>query len=52
MKKSALSAIQRSEKLTEDLLTKPALVPAFIPVGLKFGEYKQFPTSQAISDRF
>ncbi len=36
---SAAANLERSEELTGDLLTKPAVVPAFILFGLEFGEH-------------
>jgi hypothetical protein len=36
---AALPALESSEELTSDLLTKPAAVPVFILFGLEFGEH-------------
>jgi hypothetical protein len=50
-KSTAFSALWSSEELTADLLKNPAVVPAFIQLGLEFGEYFYLPTSQAIGNQ-
>jgi hypothetical protein len=41
---AALPALESSEKLTADLLTKPAVVTLFILFGLEFGELADLPS--------